>query len=272
MDITDSSGVQNPLSQPPKAMAYENHPYKGPHRGSQNGTGNCRSVNQGSSEGGRTTERPVHIDSVSGAKRKWQLSPCYQSSGPKSFPGKGVIQDGGLADSEVPNTTRGLYDEIGLEGCILCSTNSSLSQEVSEVCVSKQNIRVPVPTIRSVFGSPSLHKSTETSVGYPTFTGDSDCYLHRRHVTAPSTEQCVAGNVCSGGRFPGKTWVPGEEREVLNHPLPADNLSRSPAGLHDNDTLPASAKTNEHPGHMLSPPCSKECCSECPVHPYWKDE
>ena len=59
---------------------------------------------------------------------------------------------------------------------------------------------------------------------------------------------------------------------MLNHPLPADNLSRSPAGLHDNDTLPASAKTNEHPGHMLSPPCSKECCSECPVHPYWKDE
>ena len=80
------------------------------------------------------------------------------------------------------------------------------------------------------------------------------------------------GNVSSGGRFPGKTGVPGEEREVRNHPLPADNLSRSPAGLHDNDTLPASAKTNEHPGHVLSPPCSKECCSECPVHPYWKDE
>ena len=73
------------------------------------------------------------------------------------------------------------------------------------------------------------------------------------------------GNVCSAGRFPGKTGVPGEEREVLNHPLPADNLSRSPAGLHDNDTLPASAKTNEHPGHVLSPPCSKECCSECSI-------
>ena len=152
------------------------------------------------------------------------------------------------------------------------STNSSLSHEVSEVCVSKQNIRVPVPTIRCIFGSPSLHKNTETSIGCPTFTGDSDCYLHRRHVTPPSIEQCVAGNVCSGGRFPGETGVPGEEREVLNHPLPADNLSRSPAGLHDNDSLPASAKTNEHPGHVLSPPCSKECCSECPVHPYWKNE
>ena len=196
------------------------------------------------------------------------------------FLGKESFKMEGLQISEVSNTTRGLYNEIGLEGCILCSTNSSLSQEVCiktkhvYVCVSKQNIRVPVPTIRSIFGSPSLHKNTETSVGCPTFTGDSDCYLHRRHVTSPSTEQCVAGNVCSGGRFPGKTGVPGEEREVLNHPLPADNLSRSPAGLHDNDTLPrpASAKTNEHPGHVLSPPCSKECCSERPVHLYWKDE
>ena len=95
MDITDSSGVQNPLPQPPKAMAYENHPYKGPYRGSQNGTGNCRFVNQGSKE------------------------PSYQSSGPKLFPGEGAIQDGGLADSEVPNTTRGLYDKIELEGWIL---------------------------------------------------------------------------------------------------------------------------------------------------------
>ena len=59
---------------------------------------------------------------------------------------------------------------------------------------------------------------------------------------------------------------------MLNHPLPTDNLSRGPAGLHGNDTLPASAKADEHPGHVLSPPCSKECCSECPVHPYWKDE
>ena len=117
----------------------------------------------------------------------------------------------------------------------------------------------------------AFKKNTETSVGCPTFTGDSDCYLHRRHVTAPSTEQYVVGNVCSGGRFPGKTGIPGEEREVLNHPLPTDNLSRGPAGLHDNDTLPASAKADEHPGHVLSPPCSKECCSECPVHPYWKD-
>ena len=113
----------------------------------------------------------------------------------KSFPGKGVIQDVGLADSKVPDTTGGLYDEIGLEGCILWSTNSPLSQEVSEGCVSKQNMRVPVPTIRPIFGSPSLHKNTETSVGCPTFTVDSDCYLHRRHVTAPSTEQCVEGNV-----------------------------------------------------------------------------
>ena len=244
MDITDSSGVQNPLSQPPK----------GPHPGSRNGSGNFPSVNQGSSGGGRTAERPVHIDSVYGAKSKCRLSPCYQSSVPKLFPGKGVIQDGGLADSKVPNTTRGLYDDIGLEGCILCSTNSFLSQEVSEGCVSKQNMRVPVPTIRPIFGSPSPHKNTETSVGCPTFTGDSDCYLHRRHVTALSTEQCVAGNVWSGGRFPGKTGVSGEEREVLNHPLPADNLSRGPAGLSDNDAFPVSAKTNEHHRHVLSPP------------------
>ena len=63
------------------------------------------------------------------------------------FLGKGGLQDGGTASSEISNTAWRLHDEIRPEGCILHTYNSSLRQEVSEVHLSEQGIRVSVPSL-----------------------------------------------------------------------------------------------------------------------------
>ena len=44
------------------------------------------------------------------------------------------------------------------------------------------------------------------------------------------------------------------------------------ARLHNNDTFPSSAKTNQHCGYMPSPTSSKECLSEDSVHPNWTNK
>ena len=51
-------------------------------------------------------------------QKKWRLSSYHQPSCSKPVLGKGVLQDGGTASSEIPNTAGRLHDEIRPEGCI----------------------------------------------------------------------------------------------------------------------------------------------------------
>ena len=190
-------------------MAYEGDPYQKPCGGPRNGLGNCKSVGKRSSAGSAITGRPVHINPVSGTKPKWRGSLSYQSSGSKSIPGKGVLQNGRTIGCEVPTTERRLYDETGPEGCILCNPHSLISQEVSAVCLSGQSLRVSVPPIWSLLCSPSLYKNSETNVRSAPFPRNSDCNLHRRHATTSSKEPAVAKPVCAGGSLPGKSRPPG---------------------------------------------------------------
>ena len=75
------------------------------------------------------------------SKRKWRLSTYHQPSCSKSVLGEGVLQDGGTASSEIPNTAGRFHNEIRPERCILGTSNSSLRQKVSLVCLSGQSIR-----------------------------------------------------------------------------------------------------------------------------------
>ena len=272
MDITDNSGIQDPLLQSPQAVAYEGHPYQKPCRGPTNGLGNCKSVSKRSSAGSAITGRPVHFNPVSGTKRKWRGSPSYQSSGAKSIPRKGVLQNGRTTGCEVPTTERRLYDETGPEGCILCNPHSLISQEVSAVCVSGQSLRVSVPPIWPLLCSPSLHKNSETNVSSAPFTRNSDCNLHRRHATSSSKEPGVAEPVCAGGSLPGKSGLPGQGGEMLSCSIPVSCLSRGPVGLDNNDTFSPSAKAKQYFGGLSTPPRTELCPGKDSGHTDWTFE
>ena len=176
MDITNSSGVQDSLLQAPQVMAHEDYPCKKQHGGSTDGQSNRKSFSKRSSEGFATTVRPFHINPVSSKKRQWRVSTSYQSSCSESLPRQGILQNGRSASCEIPMTERGLYDETGLEGCLLCNPHSPIPQEVPEVCVSEQSFRVSVPSIWSVIGSSSLYENSKTSVSSAVFSRNSDCY------------------------------------------------------------------------------------------------
>ena len=67
--------------------------------------------------------------------------------------------------------------------------------------VSRQNIRVSVPSLWPVLSSVSNHKDTEASAGSVVVDGYPGCDLYRRHVITPPTEQGAAENLCSSGRL-----------------------------------------------------------------------
>ena len=85
MDITDSSGVQDPLFQMPQTMAHENYPSKKRFRCPLNGTGNQRPVSEGSCKRDPATGRRVDINLVSSTKRKWRFPTRYQFLGSNLF-------------------------------------------------------------------------------------------------------------------------------------------------------------------------------------------
>ena len=141
--------------------------------------------------------------------------------------GEGVLQDGGTASSEIPNTAGRLHDKIRSERCILCSSNSSLPQKVSEVCLSGQNQSYEFQCLP--FGlslAPrGIHKNTEASAGSVAVHGYPGGDLHRRHVITTPAEPDAAENLCSSGSLTGKTGLSGEEGEVLSRSWPKSNFS-----------------------------------------------
>ena len=106
--------------------------------------------------------------------------------------GEGVLQDGGTASSEIPNTAGRLHDKIRSERCILCSSNSSLPQKVSEVCPSGHQC-LPFGLSLAPRG---IHKNTEASAGSVVVHGYLGGDLHRRHVITTPGEPDAAENLC----------------------------------------------------------------------------
>ena len=94
-----------------------------------------------------------------------------------------------------------------------------------------------MPSIWSVIGSSSLYENSKTGVSSAAFSRNSDCYLHRRYAAPSSTEQGTAKDVCTGGSFLGKAGLPGQDREMLSHPIPGYCVSRGQVGLNNNDTI-----------------------------------
>ena len=179
LDFTNNSGVQDPLLQAPKAMAHESNQSKLQLGCSPYGNGYQGLINKGSRPGSQTAGRPVHFNPVLSTKRKWRFSTHIQPLCSKSFLGEGVLQEGGPSSGEISNTAGRLHDEIRPEECILRTSNSSLLQEVSEVHLTVQNIRVSVASVRPVLNSAGIQKDTEASAGSVVVHGYPGCGLHR---------------------------------------------------------------------------------------------
>ena len=70
----------------------------------------------------------------------------------------------------------------GPEGYLSLSSHHKTAQEISEICVGGNHIRLHLSAIWFVQCTKDLHKGTEASHGLPTLPGTENSYLPGRHL------------------------------------------------------------------------------------------
>ena len=82
-----------------------------------------------------------------------------------------------ISDSTQTYPTRRLHDEVRSPRRLFFRADSQQSQEISEVCIPRNNLRVPMPTIRAIQCAQDIYKTIETSHSIATNTWNTDCNI-----------------------------------------------------------------------------------------------
>ena len=127
------------------------------------------------SSGGRTRDRRVPL--------------CDQPKGTKQISSKGKVQSGGAPYRSLSSTQGRLYDETRPQGRLLWSPDTSRVEQISSFSVQGNNLRVPLPPIRPLPGSPSLHLDHPSDCCPTAFRRDTDSRLLGRSSPDSSSER-----------------------------------------------------------------------------------
>ena len=162
----------------------------------------------------------------------------------------GEIQTGGLGDGSHPSQTWRSYDETRFTRRVFHGTNPRGTQEIPQITVPKQNIRIPMPSVRSVIGAKSLHKVAKTGCSDVACDRDTDSDIPRRYVDHASRSTGNYQDFPPGAGIIDKPGIPNKNGEVF--PVSNSNISVpwSPPGLSQDDHCGANGETPKHSTRM----------------------
>ena len=144
-----------------------------------------KTPSQGFSESCTGGPKPVHFNIVH-CKTNIQRKTDFQFKESQSVCGFSEIRDGKSGGRTQADPTGRLHDEIRSPRSIFFSTNSQQSQEISAICVPRNNIRVPMASIRIVQCYQDFYKTVKTSDSNAANTRNMDCDLPGRHASSGS--------------------------------------------------------------------------------------
>ena len=275
----DSSGcirVQDTFPQNPASVAGSSDSCPGRTADGANEGGHSVSNFQGCHFSGESLPTTIHFNAFSSGERTRDrgVPPCDQSKGTKQISTKGEVQNGGAPYCSLSSTQGRLYDETRPEGRLLCSPNTPGVKEISSFPVQGNNLRVPLPPIRPLLGSPSLHQNPPADRRQIAFRGDTNSHLLGRSSPDSPSEGHIERDLplCT------ETFVqPGfhsETREMLSGTNSLLSLSECSArhNLHvsctargtdqsDKESIPGNARVSVIiPGRTIEPLGPHEPC------------
>ena len=109
---------------------------------------------------------------------KEQNTPGLQLEATECIRGVNQIQDGRPAITTLYATRKRLHDEIRSQGCLLFNSNNETTQEVPAFHFRQCDVRIPMPTLRTLVSSTNVHQSPETSNFITEETGTASDHLH----------------------------------------------------------------------------------------------
>ncbi len=173
-----------------------------------------------SNQASQSTARPVKQSDLPGSKERWIPTPSHQLETTERMGNETEVQDGRLKSSE--GRLDGLHR---FERCLLISTGAARAQEIPSVCVEKDDIRVPVPTLRLEQCSQSIHKTAETSDGPPQETRHPKSNIPGRHATDDRVKGTTGATDTGGSGASQATGSQDKLGEITSCPYASDHLS-----------------------------------------------
>ena len=275
----DSSGcirVQDTFSQNPASVAGSSDSCPGRTADGANEGGHSVSNFQGCHLSDESLPTTVPFNTLSSGERTRDggVPPCDQSKGTKQISTKGEVQNGGAPYYSLSSTQGRLYDETRPEGRLLCSPDTPGVKEISSFPVQGNNLRVLLPPIRPLLGSPSLHQNPPADCRQTALRGNTNSHLLGRSSPDSPSE----GHIERDLPLCAKTFVqPGfhsETREMLSGTNSSLSLSRCSArhNLHvscpsrgtdqsDPESMPRNARVSvKIPGWTVEPLGPHEPC------------
>ena len=178
---------------------------------------------------------PVHTFSSRKTGQKWRISTSNKPESSPSVPSERDIQNGGSQHSSVTPTSGRFHDENGLKRRILCGTNLSSSQKVSEAPVREGDLRVPVPSLWPGISSKGIYQTPETYCCSDSVQGHTDSYISGRSPHYASGQSAMSEDIQPSHQSVIQSGIPDQTREMLELPNPTNNISRCTFEHHFND-------------------------------------
>ena len=171
-------------------------------------------------------------------------------------------QDGRSSPTPRSFTGTGLDDKDGSKGCLPSDPYSSRPPTPPHLPVGGEDLHVPVPTLRSLSGTQSVHKTAEASGGLPETEWFSPHNISRRHVNATSGQGPTTTNGptdLSAIREPG---VNSEPEEICIDAHSGARVSGLPSVLSNNGTFNSLREIKENSTGCQAYAGQRICVSE----------
>ena len=148
---------------------------------------------RGHPRGHKTTVR-VHKQHLFSPPKRWGLAAHNKSQGPQSVCNKAALQNGGHQDPEGHHLSQGLHGQNRPKRCILLCTGGRERQEIPQVRVEQENLRVHMPTIWACKCSLDLYKAAQASPNIPETTRNPLPYVSGQYAPVGQNSRGTEGD------------------------------------------------------------------------------
>ena len=205
-----------------------------------------------------TMYRPVHQQAVCDSEERQIIMSSNQPETTKLLYGEPSVQDGRDRQGEGVVEGRGLDVYSGFKGHLSLSPHCKAAQEISEICVGGNHIRVHPSTIWSVQCTKDLYESTEASYGPPMLSKTENSDLPRQYIDNGQGQRHLGETGALHSPTARTVGMHHQCSEVSTRINPPNCVSRAPGQLRNYEAISTRGKnTADH--QRLQPSTVEEC-------------
>jgi integrase len=167
---------------------------------------------------GHAGTEPVCGSHISQRKERWRSKAYLQSQTAEHGSGVQAFQDGRSTNAENSTTTRRLDDQTGSKRCIPLCGNEPRTQEISEVQLERDIVRVPMSPLRARISPSGLYEASEAYNSLCEKDRNEVTDLPRRHADNASRSATASPRRQNFGQPLGTLGVRNQCTEIKPNP------------------------------------------------------